>query len=79
MSEPAPAAPPPPKVPPDATPLEAFFKGNRPLAAVSLFLLLEAVPVIGLVIALREDNSAIVSGHCCAKVSTISPLPTKDV
>jgi signal peptidase I len=38
----------------DAPPLEAVFKGNLKAAAASLFLLLEVVPVAGLVVALRE-------------------------
>jgi signal peptidase I len=45
-----------PKVAPDGTPLEAFFKGNRSLAAAALFLLLQAVPVAGLVISLKEGG-----------------------
>jgi len=48
-----PAAP--PASAPDATPLEVFFKGNRPLMATAMVLLLEAVPVAGLVVALREN------------------------
>jgi signal peptidase I len=40
-----------------ATPLETVFKGNRLLAAGALLLLLEAVPIVGLVVALRENNS----------------------
>src|SRR6185295_3293100 len=40
----------------DAPPLETFFKGNRPLAAVVLLLFLLAVPVAGLVIAQREGG-----------------------
>jgi signal peptidase I len=40
----------------DAPPLETFFKGNRALAAGTLFLLLEAVPALGLVLALREGG-----------------------
>jgi signal peptidase I len=46
-------APPPPS---DVPPLETFFKGNRPLTAAALILLLEAVPVAGLVIAMREGG-----------------------
>ena len=55
MTDPGPA-PTARKTSPDATPLEVFFKGNRPLAAVALFALLEAVPVVGLVLALREGG-----------------------
>ena len=40
-----------------ATPLETVFKGNRALAAGALLLLLQAVPVAGLVVSLRENNS----------------------
>jgi signal peptidase I len=50
--DPAKPAPPPAS---DATPLEVFFKGNRPLMAAAMFALLEAVPVAGLVVALREN------------------------
>jgi signal peptidase I len=59
MSDPAPApapAPAGPKISPDSTPLEVFFKGNRPLAAGVLLILLQAVPVVGLVLALREGG-----------------------
>src|SRR5207237_5147595 len=40
----------------DATPLEIFFKGNRPFAAGALLLMLEAIPSLGLFIALREGG-----------------------
>jgi signal peptidase I len=40
----------------DATPLEVLLKGNRPLMAGAMLLLLEAVPVAGLVVALRESG-----------------------
>jgi len=56
MTDPAPAAPAPSKLSPDATPLEIFFKGNRPLAAGALLLLLEAIPATGLFLALREGG-----------------------
>jgi signal peptidase I len=39
-----------------ATPLETVFKGNRPLAAAALLILLQAVPVLGLLVSLRENN-----------------------
>ena len=52
MSDPVPA----PKLPPDATPLEIFFKGNRALAAAALIVLLEAVPAAGMVSSLREGG-----------------------
>jgi len=45
----------PPPLP--ATPLETVFKGNRVLAAGALLLLLQAVPVAGLFVSLRENNS----------------------
>lgn len=48
------AAPKPPAT--DAPPLETFFKGNRPLAAAALLLLLEAVPAVGLFLAIREGG-----------------------
>jgi signal peptidase I len=48
--------PAPPALAPDAPPLEVVFKGNRPLLAVAMLLLLEAVPVAGLVVALRESG-----------------------
>jgi len=38
----------------DATPLEAAFKGNLRAAAASVLVLLEIVPIAGLVVALRE-------------------------
>jgi signal peptidase I len=55
MTEPT-AAPASPKLSPDATPLEVFFKGNRPLAAGALFVLLELVPAVGLVLSLRDGG-----------------------
>lgn len=51
--DPSPSAP---KLPADATPLELFFKGNRLQAAGVLFVLLEAVPLAGLVLSLREGG-----------------------
>lgn len=48
-------APEAPRVPNDAPPLEAVFKGNRSAAAGSLLLLLEIVPLAGLTVALRES------------------------
>ena len=59
MSDPAPAptpAPAGPKLSPDSTPLEVFFKGKRQLAAAALLVLLQAVPAVGLVLALREGG-----------------------
>jgi len=57
MSDPAPApAAPTPKLAPDATPLEVVFKGNRPLAAGALLLMLQAAPVAGLFLSLREGG-----------------------
>jgi signal peptidase I len=61
MSDPAPApspapAPAGPKFSPDSTPLEVFFKGNRPLAAGALLILLQLVPSVGLFLALREGG-----------------------
>ena len=47
---PDPAAP----RPSDATPLEVLFKGRRQVAAGALLLLLEIIPLAGLVVALRE-------------------------
>jgi signal peptidase I len=49
------AAPLPPELPADTPPLEKVFKGNRPLAAGVLLLLLEIVPAAGMVVALREE------------------------
>lgn len=40
----------------DAPPLESLFKGNLRAAAASLLLLLEIVPVAGLIVALREGG-----------------------
>jgi signal peptidase I len=61
MSDPAPTPTPAPapagsKISPDSPPLEVFFKGNRPLAAGALLLLLQAVPAVGLFLALREGG-----------------------
>ncbi|HEV3029482.1 MAG TPA: hypothetical protein VG457_18025, partial [Planctomycetota bacterium] len=38
----------------DATPLEALFRGRREAAAAVLGLLLEVVPIVGLLVAFRE-------------------------
>lgn len=43
-------------LPQDATPLEVFFKGNRPLAAGVLLLFLLIIPSTGLALALREGG-----------------------
>jgi signal peptidase I len=59
MSDPAPTpapAPAGPKISPDSTPLEVFFKGNRPLAAGALLVLLQVVPAVGLFLSLREGG-----------------------
>ena len=48
------AKPPSPSIP--VTPLETVFKGNRILAAGALLLLIQAVPIAGLLVSLRENN-----------------------
>jgi signal peptidase I len=53
---PDPGGPTPP-APAAATPLETVFKGNRVLAAGALLILLQAVPIAGLIVSFREGNS----------------------
>ena len=66
-------APPPPSSASGATPLETVFKGNRALAALALFLLLQAVPVAGLVVSLRENNGVWLTFACVLIAGALMP------
>ncbi len=69
---PAPGAP---KAADDAPPLEVLLKGNRNLASAALLLLLEIVPIAGLVLALREHAGVwIVLASVLAGGALVPPL-----